>query len=334
MLTPADKVTRRGGNDIMQVVVTNKCDVFTCSNCTQLLPFRTDDREMTLACAEESLLSLRGWPGVVAMFGGNPVTHSRFEDLCELWTRLVPDQRRRGLWTNNLMSDSKGEAARKAFWPHGRFNLNIHGGHRAAGLFAKHLPGVKVWGERPSHHAAVLGSHADLGVSEADWVAARERCDINQNWSGAVYQRPGQCPRCGGVGVTVPRPADAPPGVADPIPCQDCEGTGTVPRPYGYFCEVAGAIDGVTGENHGVPAVGGWWRRRMSDFDHQVVGCCDKRCIVPLRVKGHLDSESTYDVTRTTVPLTDRRTGKVLVAVHSKMSSQVKELTDYQGLRS
>lgn len=295
MLTPYDKVTR-GGNDIVQIVLTRTCDVHDCSNCTQLLPFRKDAREMSLECVEAALISLAGWPGVRAMFGGNVCTHSRFPEVAALWRKHVPDQRQRGCWTNNLMK--YGEEVRRTFWPHGRFNLNCHGNAAAAAEMRRWLPGVPVYGEAGGiHHAAMLVDYRDRGLSDEQWVALRERCDINQKWSSAIYQGP--------------------------------DGS-----PVAYFCEVAGSLDGVRGESHGVPAVPGWWRQPMAHFAHQVGACCDRGCGVPLRERGHADSEATYDISPAWEEACATRHGRrVSLKVHRESAGCVHESTDYAGLR-
>lgn len=293
MLTPADKVYS-GGNDIIQIVVTRRCDIFNCSNCTQMLPFRADSMDMSLDCIEKALISVQDWPGVVAAFGGNCCLHPQFPEVAKLWARYVPEQRRRGLWTNNLMSHAV--IVRDVWYPYGRFNLNVHGNLKAAAAMRDALPKARVFGERPSHHGAVFGDRAKLGVTDERWGPIREGCDINRNWSAGVYQGPD----------------------GDPV---------------AYFCEVAGAIDGVTGERNGVPAVPGWWKQPIADFRNQVTRCCDKHCLVPLRLKGHDDLENTYTTTAGSPLLTVGRKGKVSVHEIAAGGETIRELTDYQHLR-
>lgn len=293
MLAPIDKITKPHGNRIVQIVLTNSCDVYKCSSCTQLLPFRKDRRFMSLECVEEALAASADWPGVLSAFGGNPCTHAQFPEICRLFQKYIPDQRRRGLWTNNLLQH--GEIIRETFWPHGTFNLNVHTNEKAAAEMEKWLPGIPIWGRKPVSHGGVLGNYKDLGVSDSEWVAKRERCPINQNWSSGIYERDG--------------------------------------HPYAYFCEVAGSIDGVTGENNGVRVEPGWWRWAMDKFQHQVGACCDKHCIVPLQLKGHLDTEDTYDITPSVVPLTENMRGRVKLDIHQSVGETTHELTDYVGLR-
>jgi len=297
--TPADKI-RNGRNNIIQIVVTRKCDIFNCSNCTQGLPFRGrgpeghDPWEMSLECAEAAIKSLEGFPGVIALFGGNSACSSKFRDLCLLWERLIPNQKQRGIWTNNLMQH--GEIVKRVFWPNGTYNLNVHGSEKAAAEMRKWLPGWPVYGERSSHHGQVFGSHKDLGVPEDEWVAKRENCDINQNWSASIVERYG--------------------------------------KPFVYFCEVASSIDGITGENHGIPAEKGWWKWPIERFQDQIASCCDEHCVVPLRLKGQEDLEDTYSITKSFVPLTELTISKkVSTIVREGVGETIRETTDYQRLR-
>jgi hypothetical protein len=288
MLTPADKLANRR-NDIIQILVTRTCDR-DCPNCTQLLPFRKDSREMSLECFERACASLAGWPGVVALFGGNPCTHSRFPELCRILAEQFPEQRQRGLWTNNLLK--YGAVARATFWPSGRFNLNAHGNPTAAADMRQWLPGIAVVGQEPSHHGAILLDRRDYGIGDTEWETLRECCDINQNWSAAIMERDG--------------------------------------RPFAYFCEVAGALDGIRGENHGLPAEPGWWQWPIERFAEQVCQCCDRGCGVPLRGCGRLDDGDQYDVSPSLVSLLDIRSGsKITLAVHHERPPQTHELTDY-----
>jgi hypothetical protein len=268
MLAPVDKIINPRGNDIIQIVVTTRCDR-ECSNCTQLLPFRRDYAFMSLECFEKACVSVADWPGLVAMFGGNPCVHPQFPELCEIMASHIRPEHR-GLWTNNLHKHA--EIAKHTLgkgvgrWNPGGLNLNAHADAKAAEAMDRAFPGKVIassW-SNPSHHAAILLNYRDFGISEDDWIRRRESCDINQNWSGAIVERHG--------------------------------------LPWGYFCEVAAALDGIRGENSGVPARPGWWRQGMDAFEGQVRNCCDRGCGVPLRHKGHLDTEEVYDVSASFAP--------------------------------
>ena len=71
----------------------------------------------------------------------------------------------------------------------------------------------------------------------------------------------------------------------------------------------------------------------MDGFGDQVRKCCDRGCGVPLKGKGHLDRDDTYDVSATHVPLTVRR-GKATIHLNTERPGQTHEATDYQHLRA
>jgi hypothetical protein len=293
VLAPTEKT-----NDTIQIVVSRSCDLYLCSNCTQLLPFRRDPLHMSVDVFRQAVQSLKGWPGIYGIFGGNPCSHPQFADLLQVLVEEVPNQRQRGIWTNNLLGH--GALVREVFYPNGRFNLNAHAQPSAAAAIDQWLPGklIPTSRARDSWHSPVLLHWQDMGLTEPEWVAARETCDINQTWSAGIFERDG--------------------------------------APYAYFCEVAGALDGVRGENHGIPATLGWWRQPMAAFHAQVGACCDRGCGVPLRRRGHLDNERTYDYSTTFVPIVSvKRPAKLAVVLNTaETTDALVRPTDYQRLRS
>ncbi len=200
-----------------------------------------------------------------------------------------------------------GAIAEKTFYPHGRFNLNAHGIYGAGLKFKSFLPGKLIPGSdaRQASHAAILADYRDFNLSEAEWIAKREACDINQKWSAAIVER--------------------------------FETGAAHGMPFAYFCEVAASIDGVRGENHGIPATPGWWRETMANegFQGQVRQCCDRGCGVPLKIAGHMDNENVYDISPSWAPQLEYARGHRVkdVSVHSTIPGTVKENTDYMGVR-
>jgi hypothetical protein len=293
MWTPADK-QQSGINDIIQIEITRRCDLYTCSNCTRLLPFRKDPLQMALDVFTEAVDSLADWPGVVALFGGNPCTHTRFADVCRILAERVPPSRR-GLWTNHTRSH--GALCREVF-AGGRLNLNAHGDPLAFEEMSRWFPGRVIRGtdERPSWHAAILVDYRDLGIAPEAWEWARERCDVNRRWSAILQERDG--------------------------------------RAVAYFCEIAGAIDGVTGERHGIPAAPGWWKEPIGAYRDQIRNCCDRGCAIPLRLNGHLDAAAVYDVSPSWLPVIRENDARpVTLQVHRDMPEHCREATDYVRVR-
>lgn len=260
---------------------------------------------MSIECFRAAVESLRDWPGVIGIFGGNPCNHPKFPELCAILAEVIPDQPRRGLWSNDLLGH--GDIAAKTFFPNGRFNLNAHGIQAAGAKLKSYLPGKLIPGSdsRQASHAAILADRRDFNLSDEDWIAAREACDINQKWSAAIVER--------------------------------FETGAAHGMPFAYFCEVAAAMDGVRGENHGIPATPGWWRETMANegFQGQVRQCCDRGCGVPLKMAGHMDNANTYDISPSwTKELQFTRGHRVAeVVTHSTMPGTVKENTDYMQRR-
>ncbi len=300
MLAPIDKLNA-GGNDTIQILVTRACDLHHCSNCTQLLPYRNDDTvHMDLDVFREACESLVGWAdagGIVGVFGGNPCVHADFPGLCAILSDIIPP-RNRGLWTNNL--NGHGAVAAETFRA-GRLNLNAHAVDTAAAEMDEYFPGRVIESSRTnaSWHSPILMDWRDYDIAEWEWHALREACDINQRWSGAVMQK------------------------TDPVTGEQAA--------FAYFCEVAGALDGVRGVNHGVRVFPGWWQHDMKTFEHQVKACCDEGCGVPLSRLGHLDRDNTYDVSRSWVKLTIGAKPQRKHDLHDKLPGGTEMATDYQS---
>lgn len=237
-------------------------------------------------------------------------THSRFADICQVFIDEGIPQHQRGLWTNNLLNDTIGKLCQDVFYPAGTFNLNAHTDQRAAALFDKWLPGRIIPSSRhqPSMHGPMMMDYRDFGIDEKQWIEWRERCDINQNWSGMVAEFDGKL--------------------------------------YGYFCEIAAAIDAVRNTRNGVPLEHEWWRWRMDRFQHQVSACCDSGCGVPLRRVGSRDIDGKTEVSKSWLPLVQatidgvsaekkRERMQSLVVLHEKLpTAGAKEVTDYARIRT
>jgi len=131
-----------------------------------------------------ALRSLDGYPGIIAVIGGNPAMHPKFKDICNIFVQEVPNKSQRGLWTNNVFK--YGELAKETF---GVFNLNPH--EDARGI--KSLEGLKTLGwyyRGHSSHSPLLTAVKDL-YSEPDMWDRISHCDVNHNWSATIIQNKG-----------------------------------------------------------------------------------------------------------------------------------------------
>src|SRR5690349_17967563 len=144
---------------IICINITNKCDL-ACSNCFQLLENQDALWEMSLQNFRIAARSLDGFPGVIAVVGGNPTMHRNFLELCEIFVEEVPNKKQRGLWTNNVFRYN--EITEKVF---GVFHLNPHGSQRGIQALESLRPRGRYY-EGYSSHSPVLTAGRDLFEEE------------------------------------------------------------------------------------------------------------------------------------------------------------------------
>jgi hypothetical protein len=257
---------------------------------------------MTPAVFEETCRILnRSLPNfVVGMFGGEPTLHPKFEELCDIMIREIPEQRRRGLWTSHL--HGKGAKAKETWFPSGFFNLNAHCVPSAIAEFDEWLPGKMIGAsrDRPAVHSATLVAIKDfIGTREIPTKAAMwERiatCDIDRDWSGAVIEREG--------------------------------------KPYLYSCELHSGFDLAYDENNGVLLTDDSIKGDLALFANQYRRWCPN-CGVALRLKGHQDSEDTDDVSNSHLQLVQLRQKRKFELHENLSASRCEVATDYERLRS
>lgn len=89
---------------VIQIEVTNACNL-KCSNCTRFVGHHKKPFMMDIETVEKALMSLEGYPEQIGIMGGEPTLHPEFGRICELVRKLVPDKKKRSLWTNGLKWD-------------------------------------------------------------------------------------------------------------------------------------------------------------------------------------------------------------------------------------
>lgn len=259
MKAPRDKRPSvfRGG--VLQIMITRACDQ-ACFGCTQGSnlagkPVMMTPDQFGVACD-----SLKGYWGVVGVFGGNPAIHPQFEEICEVMRDKVPFEQR-GLWCNNPLG--KGRACRETFNP-AVSNLNVHLNKPAHDEFVRDWPECKKYlkglAEDSRHSPAYVAMKDVIKDDEEIWRLASE-CDVNQYWSALIGVFRGEL--------------------------------------RGWFCELAGAQSMLHQNNPaypdtGVPVVPGWWDQGMDAFEHQVRKHCFD-CGIPLRGYGELAITGTTE---------------------------------------
>lgn len=251
--------------------VTNKCDL-ACSNCTRLLENQDKFWEMSPENFRLALRSLKGYTGIIAMIGGNPCMHSKFTELCEIFVEEIPNQRQRGLWTNNMFKHQ--EVIENTF---GGLNLNPHNNPKALPKLREVYQRMVIERgfsgglyEGNSEHSPLLTAVRDL-YGETEMWEKISNCDINREWSASIIQNNGE--------LRV------------------------------YFCEVAAAFDLARNEDHGHPITEGWWNTAIEKFSAQIKHFCPG-CGVPARLKGHLDCEEVDTYTDSNSDIALKSVGK------------------------
>jgi len=282
---------------VVQIAITSRCDLGTCSNCTQMIAYRKSE-DMTRENARLAMESLAGYPGVVGIFGGNPCLHPDFAEISLDLAEVVEDQGKRGLWTNNI--NGHGAVINSVY---GYYNINCHGNPAWTAEARRDVPCATVWGASDgansangghSIHGGVMVAMEDLEPDESARYDMIADCDVNQRWSPAIVQING--------------------------------------RLVAYFCEVAASFAAIKrqGWRQGMPVAPGWWREPMESFGKQVDTYCH-RCGVPFRLRGHQDDAATDDVSETWAPSAEAR--KRDHVIHHEIGGRATELTDYQKLR-
>ena len=254
MISPGMKRPSVWKGGVLQIWVTRACDK-SCFGCTQGSNLAGETGRITPNQFDEACKSLKGYFGVIGMFGGNPAVHPQFDLLCEIMRSHFP-KNQCGLWCNKLFG--KGSHARMTFNP-AVSNLNVHLDREAYDEFKRDWPESQPFGlNQDSRHSPPYVAMQDVIESEEERWELISNCDINQKWSAMI-------------GV-----------FRDTLRGYFCEVAGAQAmlhqREEGY-------------PDHGVPIVKDWWQAPMRDFAKQVKFHCFS-CGVPLRGRGELSQES------------------------------------------
>jgi hypothetical protein len=201
MIAPGQKrpwVSWRQG--CIQILVTQMCDK-ACMGCTQGSNLAGPKWFMTPGQFRLACKSLKGYFGVVGVFGGNPAISPHFIEYCRIMREEIP-QPQRGLWCNNPITLANAKAMKETFNP-AHSNLNVHMDHKAYALFKEGWPGSMPFGlDRDSRHSPPWVAMKDLDAlpvfdknhrliaemenTEENRLGLIADCDINQKWSASI----------------------------------------------------------------------------------------------------------------------------------------------------
>lgn len=188
---------------VIQIDVTNAC-VHSCSNCTRFCGFHKKPFFMDYDYFCQAVDSLEGHPGLIGVMGGEPTLHPHFKDMCNYLQNKIPEQYR--VNDRDLMypTDSFIEVRRRS-------ELKQYEIHEYSDGPRPIIQGAGLWTSMTrlyrdnleiiqdtfnfqnlndhnniSYHQPVLISRKDMDIDDDAWEKLRNKCWINQEWSGSI----------------------------------------------------------------------------------------------------------------------------------------------------
>ncbi len=201
---------------VIQIDVTNAC-VRKCANCTRFCGFHKKPYFMDYDYFCKAVDSLEGHPGLIGVMGGEPTLHPRFADMCKYLQTKIPEQYKVKDRSLYYPTDSFIEVRRRS-------ELKQYEIHEYADGPRPIIQGAGLWTSMTrlyrdnleiiqdtfnfqnlndhtniSYHQPVLVSRKDMGIDDKTWEKLREKCWVNQQWSGSIT--PKGCFFCGEAGA-------------------------------------------------------------------------------------------------------------------------------------
>lgn len=160
-----------------QIDVTNACNR-ACSNCTRLVGHAREPFYMSESQFYEAAFALREFPEqspanapdpdvphkVIGVIGGEPLMHPEFARLCAVMRAVIPDRRRRGLWTG-------------LDWPRTR---HAHVVHQTFGYVNNNRH------ETRCEHSPVLVAIGEVIDDPEERKRLIDNCWLQRKWAGTI----------------------------------------------------------------------------------------------------------------------------------------------------
>jgi hypothetical protein len=254
---------------VLQIKITNVCDL-DCRACTSAVGLAKKLHRQWMMTPDQfrkACQSLKGYQGVVGLFGGNPTLNKWFPEICAIFREEFPDKTQRGLWSNRLFGH--GPLCRETFHgPHS--NINVHRNQAAYDEIRRDWPEANPFGQaRKSIHGSWWTAMSDLIPDEAERWKLIGKCWVNQTWSAEITVINGEL--------------------------------------RGFFCEFAATMaefaDLEKFDHLGLPVVPGWWDQDIEFYADQINHYCH-RCGAPMNPRKVEDlSNEPEDFTKTHSPI-------------------------------
>tara|TARA_B100001121_G_scaffold148252_1_gene129863 strand:+ start:57 stop:971 length:915 start_codon:yes stop_codon:yes gene_type:complete len=87
-------------NTVIHIDVTNACWL-KCTNCTRHVGHHRKSYFMDLDYVRKAIDSLHDFPGRIGLMGGDPTLHPKFDEICKIYSEMIP-KRNRELWTSGF----------------------------------------------------------------------------------------------------------------------------------------------------------------------------------------------------------------------------------------
>lgn len=99
---------------LIQIEVTNACHL-QCANCTRFMGHHRKSFFMDPAMVAKGIDSLDGYEGGIGLMGGEPTLHPQFREICKIYQKMIPNRRKRELWTAGYKWDEYYDIIHETF---------------------------------------------------------------------------------------------------------------------------------------------------------------------------------------------------------------------------
>lgn len=172
---------------IIQIDITNACP-HRCSNCTRFCGHQNKPFFMDFETFKKAVDSLQDYKGIVGMIGGEPTLHPEFEKFALYMREKRTDGKVRHLRRPQkdilkyILDNMWHEDAKAGLWSSLNAtyykNFEVINDTFYTQLLNDHDNDVE--------HQALLMPRRELGIGDAEWIAKRDACWIQNTWSATI----------------------------------------------------------------------------------------------------------------------------------------------------